>query len=204
MPFGLWGKVKGSVAGIGLSAKVKTHSSNMNKWGLDLQASADGIGGGTTLQVTGDLETKEPSVTLADVKVTQKVEMSLGAFVISPKYNVGSQTADVRLGYGRGDTTVTIDANADRQKLTVSQAIGDANVVTPCITTDGDVELGYTRSIGPGALTAAYKPDAHAKLIYDCGPWVGTVTAPLDGMYKFSSDVKFNIRRSIDVTTLGI
>ena len=199
MPYGLWGKIKGSVAGIGLSAKGTTSSANMNKWGLDLQASASS----TTLQVTGSLQTDEPSVSFGTVKVTQKVDTSLGAFTITPKYNLGTQSGDVKLTYGRDDTTVTIEGDMDGQKVTVSQAIGDANVLSPSITSTGDVELEYSRSIGSGSLTAAYKPDSHARLTYEDGPWVATLTAPVDGVYKVSAAPKLNVRRSIDVTTLG-
>uniref|UniRef100_A0A7S3PD84 Uncharacterized protein n=2 Tax=Amphora coffeiformis TaxID=265554 RepID=A0A7S3PD84_9STRA len=201
MPYGLWGRVKGKVGDFGLSARVDTSSKDTSALGLDLQAAAPS---GTTLQVTAVADTASPSVTVGNVKVTQKIQTDAGDFVIAPKYNVGSGATDVSLSYGRDDTKVTIDANMDKQKITLSQGMGENNLIKPSITSEGDVELSYTRTIGPGALTANYKPDSHASLIYEDGPWVATVTAPIDGFYKPSESVKFNIRRSVDVTTLGI
>lgn len=172
----------------------------MNMLGLDLQASAPS---GTSLQVTGTANTDEVSLAVANIQVSQKIDTDLGAFVVTPKYNVPSKKADLKLSYGRDDTFVTINANTDKQKVTVSQAIGDGNVLSPSFSSDGDVELEYTRSIGTGALTASYKPDSHVGLTYEDGPWVASLRTPLDGIYKLSKDVKFGVRRSIDVTTLG-
>ena len=200
MPYGIWGRIKGTVSGFGLSAKVDTSSKDTSALGLDLQAAAPS---GTTLQVTAVADTETPSVTFGNVKVTQKIQTDAGDFVIAPKYNLASSSADVSISYGRDDTKVTIDANMDKQKITVSQGIGENNMIKPSVTSEGDVELSYTRTIGPGALTAAYKPDSHASLSYEDGPWVATVTAPIDGFYKPSEKVKFNVRRSVDVTSLG-
>jgi len=200
MPYGIWGRVKGTVRGFNLSARVDTSSKDTSALGLDLQAVAPS---GTTVQLTAVADTETPSVMVGNIKVTQKIKTDAGDFVIAPKYNLASSSADVSFSYGRDDTRVTIDANLDKQKITVSQVVGENNMITPSVTSEGDVELSYTRTIGPGALTAAYKPDSHASLTYEDGPWVATVTAPIDGLYKPSEKVKFNIRRSVDVTALG-
>ena len=201
MPYGIWGRIKGSVSGIGLSAKVDTSSKDMSALGLDLQAAAPS---GTTLQVTGVANTETPSLTVGNIKVTQKIKTDVGDFIVAPMYNLGSSTADVSLAYGRDDTSVKIDVNMDKQKITVSQGIGENNVIKPSITSEGDVELAYTRTVGSGSVTAAYKPDSHASVTYEDGPWVATVTAPIDGFYKPTDSVKFNVRRAVDVTTLGL
>lgn len=200
MPFSLWGKVKRTVGMFDLSAKASTKSTAMNKFSLDLQAAAPTSG--TAFQLTGTADSEDLTASPGTIKVTQKIDAGdVGKFTVVPKYNFGSSKADVKVSFARDDTVVTVDADLDKQKLTLSQAIGDNNVIVPSITSDGDVELEYTRSIGTGALTAGYKPDSYVGLTYEDGPWSATVTAPITGLYK-PTGVKpsFSIRRSVDVT----
>ena len=201
MPYGVWGRVKGSVGDIGLSAKVETSSGNLNTLGLNVQATAPS---GTTMQVAGVAKTDKPSVSIGNVQVTQTVDTNVGTFAITPKYNLDSGSANVKLAYGRDDTSVTIDANADSQKVTVSQAFGGKNLLTPSITSDGDVEVQYKRSIGSGAATVAVKPGSHVGVTYEDGPWVATVTADLDGLAPVRRTPYFSVRRAVDVTAFGL
>jgi hypothetical protein len=197
MPYSLWGRVRRSVGGFNLSAKVDCKSSNPNLLGLNLQAAAPS---GTVVQLTGSTDTEKGTFSAGNVKVTQSVDTGMGKFVITPTYSVKGKTGDVKLSYGVADTVLTIDANLDKQKITVSQMIGDNNLVEPSFSTDGDVEFEYRRSIGQGALTAAYKPDAYVGVSYEDGPWVATFRAPISGLYKPTDGVKVNIRRAVDVT----
>ena len=201
MPCSIWGKIKGSFQGIDVSAQADTTSETLTTFGLDLQASAPT---GTSLQVTAVADTEKPSLTIGNVKLTQKIKTDFGAFTVIPKYNVPSSKADVRVSYGRDDTIVTIDATADKQKITVSQAIGD-DIVSPTFSTDGDVEFAYSRSVGPGTLTTTYKPDAYLGFTYEDGPWTATLQAPVEGVYKVNTQgAKFSVRTSVDVTSLGV
>lgn len=195
MPYSLWGRVKRSVGAFNLSAKVDSKSSNPNLLGLDLQAAAPS---GTVLQVTGS--TEKGAFSAGHVKVTQSVDTGMGKFVITPTYSVKGKSGDVKLSYGLADTVLTVDATLDTQKITVSHMIGDKNLVEPSLSTDGDFEFEYRRSIGQGALTAAYKPDAYVGVSYEDGPWVATFRAPISGLYKPTDGVKVNIRRAVDVT----
>lgn len=197
MPYGIWGRVKKTVRGVGLSAKVDTSSKDVTSFGVDLQAATPS---GTTFQLTGVANPEVRSMSLDNIQVTQKFETNAGKFILAPRYNVASSAADVSLVYGRDDTTVKIDANMDKQKFTISQGFGDNNSVSPSFTSDGDIELSYSRTFGSGALTAAYKPDANVKLTYEDGPWVATVTAPIDGLYTPTATPKLSIRKSLDMT----
>lgn len=198
MPYGLWGRVKKTVGGIALSAKVDTRSDKMSNLGLDLQASSGSSG--TSLQVTGNADVDSLNLSVGTIKVSQKIETEIGKFTVTPKYNVGSGKADVKLVYGRDDTVITLDADLDKQKLTVSQAIGDANVITPSITSDGEVELEYSRSIGTGSLTAGYKPDSYVGLKFEDGPLVASIRCGVEGYYKPEGNPVFSVRRKVDVT----
>lgn len=201
MPFSLWGKIKRTVGGdIGLVAKVNTKSGALNKLGVDLQAAS--ASSGTVVQVTGTARTDDLSVSPGTIKVTQTIDMAgVGKFTLVPTYSVASRKTDVKVSYGGDDTVVTIDGNVNFQRVTVSQAFGNNNYIAPSITSDGDICLDYTRSVGTGALTASYKPDDSLALTFEDGPWVATVRAPMSGYYEPSLDsATFSVRRSVDIT----
>lgn len=197
MPYSLWGKIKKTVGGVGLSARMDTKSSNMNSFDLDLQA----VKGPTGIQLKGKADTEDNSVAINNLKLSQKIAAPGGSLTLVPKYNIPKQKADITLSYGTDMGTITIDANKDKQKVTISKDFGDEiGAVKPSITTDGDVELQYSRSLGSGSVAASYKPNEYAEVTYTDGPWEATVTAPMDNFENYANRIKFNLKRSVDVT----
>jgi hypothetical protein len=196
LPFNFWGKAKRSIAGWNLSARVDGDSSDMNSLDLDIRADS----GSTALQVTGNANAENIDMQVGSVKVSQKIDALGGSWVLSPRYNVQAKKADVTVAYGFQDTVVSIDANLDKQKVTIRQNIGDMNQVAPSITTDGKVELEYRRSVLTGTVTTTVKPDEFVGVVWQDGPWQANVKAPLDGgIAGLRSGVQVNIRRVVDV-----
>jgi hypothetical protein len=196
LPFNFWGKAKRSIAGWNLSARVDGDSSDMNSLDLDLRADS----GSTALQVTGNANAENIDVQVGSLKVSQKIDALGGSWVVSPRYNVQAKKADVTVAYGFQDTVVSIDANLDRQKVTIRQNIGDMNQVAPSFTTDGKVELEYRRSVLTGTVTTTVKPDEFVGVVWQDGPWQANVKAPLDGgLAGLKGGVQVNIRRVVDV-----
>ncbi len=196
LPFNFWGKAKRSIAGWNLSARVDGDSSDMNSIDLDLRADS----GSTALQVTGNANAENVDVQVGSVKLSQKIDALGGSWVLSPRYNVQANKGDVTVAYGFQDTVVSIDANLDKQKVTIRQNIGDMNQVAPSISTDGKVELEYRRNVLTGTVTTTVKPNEFVGVQWRDGPWQANMKAPLDGgLGGLKDGVQVNIRRIVDV-----
>jgi hypothetical protein len=196
LPFNFWGKAKRSIAGWNLSARVDGDSSDLNSIDLDLRADS----GSTALQVTGNANAENVDVQIGSVKLSQKIDALGGSWVLSPRYNVQAKRGDVTVAYGFQDTIVSIDANLDKQKVTIRQNIGDATQVAPSISTDGKVELEYRRNVLTGTVTTTVKPNESVGVQWKDGPWQANMKAPLDGgLAGLKDGVQMNIRRIVDV-----
>jgi hypothetical protein len=196
LPFNFWGKAKRSIVGWNLSARVDGDSSDLNSIDLDLRADS----GSTALQVTGNANAENVDVQIGSVKLSQKIDALGGSWVLSPRYNVQAKRGDVTVAYGFQDTIVSIDANLDKQKVTIRQNIGDATQVAPSISTDGKVELEYRRNVLTGTVTTTVKPNESVGVQWKDGPWQANMKAPLDGgLAGLKDGVQMNIRRIVDV-----
>lgn len=153
--------------------------------------------GPSSVQVKGaaNFELDSPSVAISNVKVSRRMDVMDGELTIVPSYNVAARKVDVNFAYEMEDTIVELDVAPSKQILTVSQRLGD-NVVTPSITTDGEFDLQYRRSLPSGSLTATYKPNDSVEVEWEDGPWQATVTTPMDGFYK-ADGFKINFRRNV-------
>jgi hypothetical protein len=196
LPFNFWGKAKRRIAGWNLSARVDGDSSDMNSIDIDLRADS----GSTALQVTGNANAENVDVQVGSVKLSQKIDALGGSWVLSPRYNVQAKKGDVTVAYGFQDTIVSIDANLDKQKVTIRQNIGGANQVAPSVSTDGKVELEYRRNVLTGTVTTTVKPNEFVGVVWKDGPWQANMKAPLDGgLAGLKDGVQMNIRRIVDV-----
>lgn len=193
MPFNFWGKVKRSLGGIDLSARVAGSSNDVNELGVQLEASTFA----TAVQLDGSANLGSKTGAISAVKVSQKLDALGGRLTVAPRYSIDKNKPDMKVSYGVQGTTLTFDMSPDSQKVTVAQAIGSGKL-TPAISTAGDLELEYSRPFMAGMLSASYKPDSHVGLKWAEGPWVANVNAPMSGLYKFTNGVKFNVRRIVD------
>lgn len=201
LPFSVWGKLRRDVGDWGVSAKIDASSDNLAILKIDLLAK----GGPTdlTLRVQGSLDTGRQRGELRQVGFSQSIEAPGGDLSLTPRFNLASGKADVTVEYAHDDTRIKIDAGTDHQRITVAQRIDDANSVSPSITSDGELQFGYRRVVGDGAVTAIYKPNDRTSLRYEEGPWVATVDIPMDGYFELNSgDAMVNIRRSVKMEAI--
>lgn len=198
MPFSLWGKLKRSFGGWNLSARFDSSSDDLNTWGVDLRAV--GAGGSTALQATGAASLAATYAEVSNLKLTQKVNGLGGSWTLIPRFNVRSRKADMTVAYAIEDTVVIVDAASNKQKVTINQRIGENNAVSPSITTDGEVDFEYRRSLASGSLSATVKPNDSINLKWEDGPWEANFKVPMEGFHKLRDHgVKVNVRRNVDV-----
>jgi hypothetical protein len=190
MPYSVWGKVKKSLLGWNVAARVDTDSSDLNQMAVDLQLS--GGPAGTAIQLKGSANAADRSGSVSSVKVTQKVDGLGGSWTVAPRYNLDSGKGDVKVAYGIAGATVTVDAAGDSQKVTVSKQFGEKNRIAPSISTQGDVELEYSRSIASGSLTTTIKPNKSVNVNWQDGSWAVNLNAPVEGI-EFKKGAKVSV-----------
>lgn len=119
--------------------------------------------------------------------------------MVNPRYNVAARKADVGVTCSLGNTSLNIDSS--NNKLTVAQLVGDKNVIIPTITTNGEFDVAVQRSLGEGlgTITTAFKPREAINLKWEEGPWVATVTTPMNGMRPAFGEVDASFKRKMDL-----
>jgi len=197
-PFNIWGKLKRSVAGWDLQAKLDTASDHFRR--VDIDVEADGGPTDVKLRAKGSVDTAAQTGELREVGLSQSFDAPGGEVALSPSYNLADKKADIVLAYENKDTdtVITIAADMDSQRVTVNQRINEDNEISPSITSDGDVELQYKRIIGDGVMTANYKPNDSTSVKYEEGPWVASANFPMEGFYQLGGP-QLAIKRSIKV-----
>jgi hypothetical protein len=223
MPCSFWGRLKKSVAfGSKLSCLVETSTKDFHHLSVDLRATKDSA----SLQVTGSItveeqtkattskskskiqQARQASFEVQSVKLSQSIRDPLvgGRLSVTPRYNILKNEADITTSYGLAGTFVTLDANAEKRKLSIRQEILGGSI-KPSLDTNGKVEVQFTRPFGGaagGSLTASYKHDDSVGLMYEQGSLVATVVAPpvqqLISLSCKPQDLKFSIRKAVYLT----
>ena len=140
--------------------------------------------------------TAATSYSIGKLNIKQSISLPAGRITVSPRYNVGTNKADVGVGYAVGSTSINVESS--NKKLTVAQLVGDRNVIIPSITTEGKVELSLQRKFdGFGKITTSIKPAEAINIKWEEGSYVANIHAPIDG---FSIDkVDVSIKRRVDL-----
>lgn len=120
-----------------------------------------------------------------------------------PRFNFAMGKADVTVEYECDSTRVRVDADMDNQKITLSQRIDDDNIISPSISSDGDMSLEYRGVVGDGVLTANYHPSDSIGVRYEEGSWVAKADIPIEGYFSFKGNAKLKIGRSVTMETLN-
>jgi len=178
-------------------ARTETSSRDLNSWDVNLQASNRE----TFFQFTGSTNFVYSSrpIKATMVKMSQRFKGMQGYWQLSPRYNFEGRKPAVTVSYSVSDTSVTVDAERERQKVTVSQRVTPRDIFTPSVTTNGRVEFEYRRLLPQGSLGAAFRPDDSVELDWKDGQFQASIKAPMQGYYTFREGVKINIRRSVEV-----
>lgn len=94
-----------------------------------------------------------------------------------------NSSPDVTIGYGSDNTSVLLEASTSKQKLTVSQMVTDDDIITPSVTSSGDVAIAWKRSLSGGnAITTTVKVNDSINVKWEDGPWTAAFDSPLDGI----------------------
>lgn len=136
-------------------------------------------------------------VSVDRVQVTKAVDTLGGTLTVTPKYDVGAQEGDVRVGYSMDGTSVVVDAQS--RQLTVAHSFSEKDTVTPSVNAAGDISLSYSRDLDVGRITTTWTPNDSVKLQWSDGVYDTTIKAPLEGMYKTTSGVRVNVKRSVGI-----
>lgn len=197
VPFNVWGSLSRSAGAWNLKARASANSDDLQS--LDVNVSAEGGPADTKLRAQGSINAGSQSGEIREVGLSQSFDAPGGDIQLSPRYNLASGKADIRVDYGLDDTRITVDADADRQTVTVAQRLDDNNEIAPSINSDGDINVRYRRNVGDGVLTANYKPNDSTSLTYEEGPWTASADIPMDGFYQVNGGAKLSFRRSVSV-----
>lgn len=181
LPKSVWGKVKTTAAGWNLSSKAAAALDGSNS--VVLNVAADNKDWDTSLEVVS----KDGS---QKVQVCKGFNALGGRFSVNPRYNIQSSDADVILGYDADKTSVTVEASASSQKLTVAQQVAEGHRITPSVTSKGDVSLAWRKSLDGGdAVTTTVNSDGKMSLKWEDGPWTAIFATSVDNS---AVDIKVN------------
>jgi len=121
-----------------------------------------------------------------------------GKLTVNPRFNLAASKADVVLGYDTDSTGVQIVASREGQKITLSQKVLDSNVISPSVTTGGDVALQWKKDLGDGSsVVTTVKPGDSVGVKWTDGEWVANIDAPLDGLSL--ENVNVSVKRKVDL-----
>lgn len=192
----MWGKLRRKFGDWSVSARIDTDSYNLGQLDLDLQAR----GGPTDLSLTaqGSADVFRRTGELWELGLRQTFDAPGGDLSVYPRFNLVKRKVDVRVEYQQEKTRLQIDADMDTQRVTLAQRLGDNNLISPSICSNGDMELVYRRAVGDAVMTASYTPCKSTSIRYEDGPWVVSADIPMEGYYNINrGGAKLNICRTV-------
>ncbi|KAG7348167.1 hypothetical protein IV203_031584 [Nitzschia inconspicua] len=120
LPRNIWGKASTNVAGWGVSARAERDMSS-DDTALEFDASND----------DADLNIRVVASAgggVERVEATKGMNMNGARVTLNPRYNVGTEEADVVVGWDNGDTNVKLTASADSQEVNVKHRMDNTNI----------------------------------------------------------------------------
>lgn len=193
----IWGSIKSNIGAFGVAAKGKFSASAFDSVALDLSCDAP-----TSTKLFTEASAGKDGASLSKVKAVQTADVAGGALVVSPTYHVGSNKGDLSVAFALdGSSSVQVDVNTDKAaKLSLTQRVGDRNVVRPSITNDGQLEVSVDTAVEPiGTITTTYKPNHHVNIKWADGPWQANFQIPMEGYYNMQDGVKISVKTKVDV-----
>lgn len=189
LPRTIWGRVKTQAGPWNLSSKATGALDGSNK--ISFNALADNNDWDTSIEVVSSGGTQK-------LQVSKGFEALGGRMSVKPRYNFQSSDADVILGYDTDNTSVTVEASASNQKLTVAQQITENHRLTPSITSKGDFAVAWKKSLDEGnSVTTTLKLNDSVSVKWQDGPWTATLASPMSG-FKTDGGVNVRVNRKLD------
>jgi hypothetical protein len=190
LPKKVWGKATTEISGWVASVRADMDASDIKAADLEI----DAANGDTSIKI---LASTGEGFAAKSVEATQGFESNGASITVSPKYDLASESADVTIGYDKGDTNVELTASADAQSVTISQQIDDNNRIAPTLTSAGSVSVEWERSLGDdNSLTATVTPDESVDLEWKDSEWTANINVPISGATIDGATV--NIKREIN------
>uniref|UniRef100_A0A7S2SA22 Uncharacterized protein n=1 Tax=Eucampia antarctica TaxID=49252 RepID=A0A7S2SA22_9STRA len=190
MPYSFWGTVGRKIGGWNLSARSDVDLEDIKSAGFD--ASSSNEEWDTSIRI------------LASTDGVNNVEMKQGIslfggdskILINPKYDLKASKGDVEIGYYASDTgtAIKVEANAEKQKLIVSQQITDTDRIAPSITADGKFSFQWQKSLTSDgdSVTTTISPNDSISLKWQDGPWTANFRTPFNGFEIGELDVSIS------------
>mmetsp|Transcript_2426 Transcript_2426/g.3664 ORF Transcript_2426/g.3664 Transcript_2426/m.3664 type:complete len:266 (-) Transcript_2426:753-1550(-) len=184
LPRSIWGTVRRDVAGWALAAKTSVALDGSDDLDVAVKASNDDLD--TSVQIVSSGGGQK-------IRLNKGFEAGGGRVTVSPRYNTKTSVADAIIAYETDDTSITIEAAVDNQKVSVARQITDNDLITPSVNSDGDISLAWRKSLDDGnAVTTTVKVNDSVSVEWEDGPWTATIDAPLDGVELGGVNVKVN------------
>jgi hypothetical protein len=150
LPRNVWGKASTNVAGWGVSARAERDMQDGGDTGVELDMdNADADLSVRIVASAGD------GISVNSVEATKGLDIDGARVTINPRYNMGTEEADVVVAYDNGSTNVQLTASADNQEVSATHNMGDTTVGLTASADNQEISLDHTMDSTNIKLTAS-------------------------------------------------
>jgi len=192
LPKNIWGKASTNLNGWGVSARAEFQGTDFTNAGIEIDAKNEDVDLDIHLEASaGD------GFSVNSVEATKRIDADGASISVNPRYNVGTEEADVVLSYAKDGTSVELTASQDAQSVTLSRQLDDDNRVAPTLASNGDISVEWERALGDdNSLTATLKPNDSLDLEWKDADWTANINMPIDGTDITGTNV--SIKREVN------
>jgi hypothetical protein len=150
LPRNVWGKASTNVAGWGISAKAERDMADGNDTGVELDMDNEDADLSVRMVASaGD------GFSVNRVEATKGLDIDGARVTVNPRYDMGSEEADVVVSYDNGSTNVQLTASAESQEVSATHNMGDTIVGVTASADSQEVTLDHTMDSTNIKLTAS-------------------------------------------------
>eukprot|EP00980_Cylindrotheca_fusiformis_P028494 scaffold22604_cov130-Cylindrotheca_fusiformis.AAC.16 len=150
LPRNIWGKASTNVAGWGVSARAERNMKDGSDAGIELDMdNADADVSLRLVASAGD------GFSVNRVEATKGLDVDGARVTVNPRYNLGTEEADVVVSYDNGATNVKLTASVDNQEVSATHNMGDTIVGVTASADNQEVTLDHTMDKTNIKLTAS-------------------------------------------------
>jgi len=192
LPKSIWGKAGKTFGAWRTSVRGEVEGTNFNSASIQIDAACEDED--VSIKLTG---TAGKEFSVSKIEAVKGFGSGDGKITVNPRYNVEADEKDVVIGYDNEGTNVEITASMDAQTVTISQQIDDDNILSPTITSNGDISLAWERSLGDdNSLTTTLKPNESIDVEWKDASWTANINMPVDGTTIGGANV--SIKREVN------
>mmetsp|Transcript_46346 Transcript_46346/g.112340 ORF Transcript_46346/g.112340 Transcript_46346/m.112340 type:complete len:308 (+) Transcript_46346:101-1024(+) len=150
LPRNVWGKASTNVAGWGVSARAERNMQEGDDTGVEVDLDNEDADLSVRMVASaGD------GFSVNRVEATKGLDIDGARVTINPRYDMGSEEADVVVSYDNGDTNVQLTASAENQEVEATHNMGDTIVGVKASADNQEVTLDHTMDKTNIKLTAS-------------------------------------------------